>query len=122
MGRKVLIIEDEPDTIFFFSRALERANMQVILAKDREAGIAMARETMPDAIVLDLKIPPEGTAEEGFRVIEALKEQPRTADIPVIIVTAYVSEENKQRARKMDARYFEKPIQEHELIQAVRTV
>ena len=119
MKRSILIIEDEPDTIFFFSRALERASINVILARDRKSGIAKAKEVLPNAIILDLKLPPEGTADEGFRVINELRNDPKTAQIPIMIVTAYVSEENKKHAQRLNAKYYEKPLSEDELIKAV---
>ena len=116
----VLIIEDEPDTLYFFSRAIERAGMNVFIARDRDSGISKAKEVVPDIIILDLKLPPGGTAEEGFRVFEELNKDPSMKNAAFIIVTAYVSEENQERARKLNlTNYYEKPMTDDELIKAV---
>ena len=117
----ILIIEDEPDTLFFYGRALEREGFKVILSKDSDSGISEAKHKIPDVIILDLKLPPEETPEAGFRVFQELSKDSTTRAIPVIVVTAYSSEENKTRATHLGANnYLEKPVTDDELIKAVK--
>jgi CheY-like chemotaxis protein len=64
-------------------RALHKAGYSVICAADGEAALVMTRELMPDLILLDMMLPKV----EGLEVLRTLKGDPRTADIPVIVLT-----------------------------------
>lgn len=80
----ILIIEDGPSSVEMMSRHLKRNGYQVSAAYSGAAGIVQARTELPDAILLDLLMPEIN----GFEVLDALKADPFTAHIPVIIVTA----------------------------------
>jgi threonine synthase len=81
----VLLIDDNPDDALLIRRLLEgRKSYRVYHAKDGWEGLALARQKLPDLIVSDLMMP----GIDGFGLVEELKLDPRTKDIPVVVVSA----------------------------------
>jgi threonine synthase len=81
----VLILDDNPDDANLIKRFLEaRKKYRVFHATDGQVGLDLARERLPDLIITDLMMP----IVDGFGVLEALKGDERTRDIPVIVVSA----------------------------------
>ncbi len=81
----VLLIDDNADDALLIRRLLEgRKNYRMYHAKDGWDGLAMARQILPDLIISDLTMP----GMDGFGLIEELKLNPRTKDIPVVVVSA----------------------------------
>ncbi len=81
----VLLIDDNPDDALLIRRLLEgRKAYRVFHAKDGWEGLAMARQKLPDLIVSDLMMP----GIDGFGLVEELKLDPRTKDIPIVVVSA----------------------------------
>jgi len=81
---KILVVDDEPDTLLPLTRALEADNYAVVSAVDgAEALIKVSNET-PDLILLDLMLPKLN----GYEVCMKLKENPATRHIPVIMLSA----------------------------------
>jgi CheY-like chemotaxis protein len=74
---------------------LKRQGLEVRTASDGEEGVALAKEWMPDLILMDLMMP--GT--DGFEATKALRADPKTAHIPILALTAY-GEENMQAKAK----------------------
>jgi threonine synthase len=81
----VLLIDDNPDDALLIRRLLEgRKAYRVYHAKDGWEGLSMARQKLPDLIVSDLTMP----GIDGFGLVEELKLDPRTKNIPVVVVSA----------------------------------
>ena len=81
----VLLIDDNADDALLIRRVLEGyKSYRVYHAKDGWEGLAMARQKLPDLIVTDLTMP----GIDGFGLVEELKLDPRTKDIPVVVVSA----------------------------------
>jgi len=80
----VLVIDDDPSAVELMSAYLSQPGYQTLRAFGGQEGIDLAMRHSPDLVVLDLLMPDVG----GIEVVEALKLDPRTAEIPVIIVTA----------------------------------
>jgi threonine synthase len=81
----VLLIDDNADDALLIRRLLEgKKAYRVLHAKDGWEGLAMARQSLPDLIVTDLTMP----GIDGFGLVEELKLDPRTRDIPVVVVSA----------------------------------
>lgn len=91
----VLLIDDNPDDALLIRRILEaRKSYRVFHAKDGWEGLSMARQRLPDLIVSDLTMP----GIDGFGLVEELKLDPRTAHIPIVVVSAKdITEEERQR-------------------------
>jgi len=89
---RVLIIEDDPDTVAILRRHLVADGYHVFVAYDGDAGVRRARRLAPDAIILDLRLPQKDgsreQAEVGWRVLNELKSDPKTRNIPVVIYSA----------------------------------
>jgi signal transduction histidine kinase/DNA-binding response OmpR family regulator len=81
---KVLVVDDEPSNVERLVALLEPVGFSVLRAYDGAPGLQLARTELPDLILLDLMMP----GVNGFDVVSELKSDPRTSDIPVLIVTA----------------------------------
>jgi signal transduction histidine kinase/DNA-binding response OmpR family regulator len=92
---EVLVIDDQADDILLIRRILEaQPRYRVVEAHDGETGIGLVHRRRPDLLILDLMMP----GVDGFAVLEALKQEPHTRNIPVIVITARVlAEEERQR-------------------------
>jgi CheY-like chemotaxis protein len=87
MTRRILIVDDEDDIREVAQIALEQvAGWQTLAARCGAEGLARARADRPDAILLDVMMPDM----DGTQVVAALKADPNTAAIPVIMLTASV--------------------------------
>lgn len=91
----VLLIDDNDDDALLIRRILEaRKSYRVFHAKDGWEGLAQARQKLPDLIVTDLTMP----GIDGFGLVEELKLDPRTANIPIVVVSAKdITREERQR-------------------------
>ena len=116
-NKKILIVDDDPDVLQGMHVRLKANNYDTCLAGDTFSGVAEARRSMPDLILLDLGLPAGG----GFLVMERLKLIPALAIIPVIIVSARDGLGNQKRAFDAGAKAFlQKPIDDAELLAVVR--
>jgi len=93
--RTVLLVDDNPDDALLIRRLLEgRKAYRVYHAKDGWEGLAMARQKLPDLIVSDLTMP----GIDGFGLVEELKLDPRTKNIPIVVVSAKdITDEERKR-------------------------
>ena len=88
----VIVIEDEPDARELAARALTRAGFAVQGVGGGEAGLALARSKAPALVLLDIFLPDRS----GWRVLQSLKHDPKTQDIPVVVLSV-----NEDRAHAM---------------------
>ncbi|MGD9982241.1 MAG: hybrid sensor histidine kinase/response regulator [Hyphomonadaceae bacterium] len=88
----VIVIEDEPDARELAARALTRAGFAVQGVGGGEAGLALARAKAPALVLLDIFLPDRS----GWRVLQSLKQDPKTQDIPVVVLSV-----NEDRAHAM---------------------
>jgi GAF domain-containing protein/CheY-like chemotaxis protein/HAMP domain-containing protein len=119
--RTVLIIDDEADNIRLIRRVLEGdAHYRVFEAQGGRAGLEAVKNLRPHIIVLDLMMPEM----DGFDVLTALKSDPETRDIPVIVVTAKdITEADRERLNGHIGALLRKgPLTESELLQDVSRV
>jgi threonine synthase len=100
----VLLVDDNPDDAMLIQRLLEaKKAYRVFHATDGEAGLAQARQRLPDLIITDLTMP----LRDGFSVLEELKRDPRTQHIPVIVVSAkdITADERRRLTGHIEALY-----------------
>ncbi len=113
----VLVIDDERDLVELVRYALEREGFDVLGAPDGEAGFALALERRPDVIVLDRMMP----GPDGVEICRRLRLEQRTADVPVILLTARSAEEERVRGLNAGADdYVVKPFSPRELVARIR--
>jgi len=120
-GKKtVLIIDDEPDTLTYFSNLLEDNGFAIVTAENGAEAIARVRESMPDLITLDITMPETS----GVRCYRDLREHEAWRNIPVIIVTGIAEDfrtfiSSRKHVPPPDG-YLSKPIDEEEFLGMVR--
>jgi len=83
LDKTVLIVEDSPAQALALEHLLKQEGLQVLWAPDGQVGVTLAQQHLPDAIVLDVEMPKMG----GFEACRCLKEDHRTADIPIVMLT-----------------------------------
>ncbi|WP_445638107.1 histidine kinase [Nostoc sp. DSM 114161] len=116
---QILIVDDDDNHRSILSSLLQEIGCGILQASDGKRGLQMATEYQPDAIVLDLAMPNM----DGFELMIHLQENSQTRSIPIIVSTASVFEENRQRSLQAGAKAFlPKPLQIDELFNALRSV
>lgn len=116
---KILIVEDEPDLQQVLEYNLRQAGHEVLLTKLGHEGIRLAREQRPELMLLDLMLPDVS----GIEVCRALKENPATKSIPVLMVTARGEEIDRVVGFEIGADdYVVKPFSVRELLLRVQAV
>jgi two-component system, cell cycle response regulator len=104
MPKKVLVVDDDENTVKFLSVALREGGYEPVGAYDGEEGFRMVEETNPDLVLLDVMMPKRS----GFVMFKQLRRNEKYKRIPVIMLTAVADmlEEDEQRA---DSDTFERP-------------
>ena len=112
----ILAIDDHPEAIALLREILEDAGYQLLAATDGAQGLQMAREQMPLAITLDIMMPNK----DGWQVLHALKDDPQTRDIPVILVTVVDQKALGYRLGATD--YLLKPLNADDLLTSLSRI
>ena len=113
----VLIVDDSINNIEFLSDILSDY-YEVMFANSGTKALQMATELLPDLILLDIVMP----GQDGYEIIKILKEEPETAQIPVIFITAKSSKEDMLKGFELGAvDYIAKPFYEQEVLVRVKT-
>ncbi len=116
MSKKILVIDDEPKIVEICQDYLIKAGFNVVHAYDGSTGLALARKSQPDLVVLDLMMPEM----DGLDVCRELR---RDGNVPIIMLTARVEETDKLIGLELGADdYMTKPFSPRELVSRVRTV
>jgi two-component system alkaline phosphatase synthesis response regulator PhoP len=104
---RILAIDDETKAIELFKSNLEQYGFEVLTASDGQAGIDIAIAEKPDCIILDIRMPKL----DGWDVCKRLKLSSATRSIPIIILTAYSSVRDQERAKILGVNeYLTKPV------------
>ena len=116
---RILVIDDDPTIAELVSINLEMAGYDVNQAEDGIKGQALALQAPPDLIMLDLMLPQV----DGFTVCQRLRRDPRTADIPVLMLTALGQIQDKVEGFNAGADdYLTKPFDVEEMLLRVRAL
>ena len=119
MKRKILVVDDEPQIVRLLSLRLKAKSFDVVSAYDGYQCVQVAKEELPDLILLDIKMPLGG----GIKAFEKMKSISSTSNIPVIFITAFPSEEVKKLVMEMGAEDFvSKPFNSDLLIDKINRV
>jgi DNA-binding response OmpR family regulator len=113
----ILIVEDEPGTVEMYRIVLEVEGFQVRVAYTLSAAISALEEEVPDLVLLDVVL----RDSSGLDLCHHIREDPKLADIPVIIVSNLGSEEQIKAGLDAGAdNYLAKPVSQNELLEAIR--
>ena len=103
----LLYVEDNEDNIYMLSNRLQREGFEVSIARTGAEGVAMARDELPDLIIMDLVLPEM----DGFEATRQLRSESLTSHIPIIALSASVLPEHQHRAIDAGCDDFEtKPV------------
>ena len=116
-GKTILYAEDNEFNRKIVRQALSRTTYRLIEAEDGEAAVTMAGEALPDLILMDVQLPKLS----GLEATRRLRADPRTAAIPVIIVTSFALGGDEQRAIEAGATaYLAKPYSPRQLVALIQ--
>ncbi|GAA6135436.1 twitching motility response regulator PilH [Oceaniserpentilla sp. 4NH20-0058] len=116
---RVLIVDDSPTETFTLKSMLEAKGFEVLTAENGADGVALAREELPDVVLMDIVMP----GLNGFQATRQLTKDDKTAHIPVIIVTTKDQETDKVWGQRQGAKgYLVKPVTEDVLAQTIQSV
>lgn len=118
-AKRILIVDDEEDTLFFLRERLELEAYEVFVAKDGVEGIEQAIRQFPNIILLDIMMP----RKNGYEVCMELKQDIKMRVIPVVMLSAKAQESDIQRGMELGAReYITKPFDLDQLIKRVKEI
>jgi Fe-S oxidoreductase/CheY-like chemotaxis protein len=119
-GYKILVVDDEPDVLVFYTALLEDNGAQVIQASDGDAALELARSEKPDLVTLDLSMP--GT--DGGKVFEIMRKDAELAQIRVCIITGKPELRSLIYDRPVPPPegFLDKPVDDETLLLSVRKI
>jgi len=121
---KLLVVDDDPDILDAITTILGTQPYSIDTARDGVECMDKVREDTPDLIILDLLMP----RKDGFAVVQELRQNPRYAKVPILILTSVREDASRRRYEletglAMDVQdYVEKPISPMELIDRVKSL
>jgi len=116
---RVLVVDGHQDTREMYAAALPHFGFETVIADDAARAVERARATHPDVIVTEVAFPKH----DGFRLLDDLKRDEWTREIPVIVVTSFVEPAVRERAGRAGcAAVLVKPCLPEDLAHVVRTV
>ncbi len=115
--KKIIIIEDEPDTVEMFAEMMRLSGYHVLKSYGGAPAISLIAEEKPDAVVLDMMMP----GLSGMDVLSQMRSNPELSHIPVIVVSAMSMPQDIQAGLDAGASaYLTKPVTFQQLNQAVQ--
>ena len=117
MVARVLVVEDNPLNLKLIKDVLEYQGFEVLTAASGEEGVVAALSDFPDLVLMDLQLP----GIDGHEALLRIRADPRCSGIPVVAVTAFAMNDDRQRAFDSGfTGYVEKPISVRRLPQQVK--
>jgi DNA-binding response OmpR family regulator len=116
MGKRVLLIEDEPNIIEAIRFVLSRAGYVVDTHSDGSTALGAIRSKAPDMVILDVMLPNKS----GYDILRELRAEEGMAGLPVLMLTARGQKKDREMAERYGAsRYMTKPFSNAEMINSV---
>ena len=117
MKKKILFVDDEPDQVLLIQTRLEANGYEVLTASDGETGLQLALEQQPHLVIVDLLIP----RLDGLEICRRLKQDPKTAKIPVALFTASATRDLDELCKTVGfSAYLRKPYESGELLTMIQ--
>jgi CheY-like chemotaxis protein len=115
---KVLLIDDNVSLLQALAFSLEElGNFDVVSAEDGATGLEKVIETQPHCVVIDVRMP----GLDGYQLVQALRGDQETADIPLVMLTAMAQDRDRFTGLAVGAdRYLTKPVKPQDLALAIR--
>ncbi|MGP9766308.1 response regulator transcription factor [Halomonas sp. AOP13-D3-9] len=116
---KVLVVDDEPNIVLSLEFLMEQAGFEVVTAEDGEQALASVNESQPDLLLLDISLP----GISGFDVLERLRSEAATAQLPIIMLTAHGRDVEREKGMALGADdYITKPFSTQSLVEKVKAL
>ncbi len=112
---KILIVDDNEKNRKLVRFVLRNSGYETLEAEDGEQGIKLAKETVPDLILMDIQMP----VIDGIEAFRILQSKPATKDIPVIAFTSYAMSGDRDKLFKG---YISKPINVNEIVSTIKSI
>jgi chemosensory pili system protein ChpA (sensor histidine kinase/response regulator) len=113
----IMVVDDSITMRKVTTRVLERADMEVVTAKDGLDAVEKLQDTIPDLMLLDIEMP----RMDGYELATYMRNDARLKGVPIIMVTSRTGEKHRQRALEIGVeRYLGKPYQEADLLRQVQ--
>ncbi len=105
--KRVLIVEDNPHSLELLRELVQVEGHQALTAGSRSEALSIARAEHPDLILMDIQLP----GVDGLTVTRELKEEPKTKDIPIVVISAHALPGDEERALQAGCiAYLSKPL------------
>jgi adenylate cyclase len=115
---RLLVVDDVPENVRLLQAVLEAQGYEVVTATDGDAALELAASAEPDLVLLDVMMPPP----DGLAVCRRLREQPDTAVLPVIMLTASEGSEKRTAIEAGADDFIPKPFDRDELLTRIRSL
>ncbi len=113
MPKRILVVDDDVSFARLVERILKGAGYKVLIATNGLSALKMVRDDKPDLVLLDIMLP----GVDGFEICKRLRDNPDTAQVPVLIVSSKSRESDKSAALDVGANDFcGKPVKSEELL------
>jgi len=117
MKKTILLVEDNEDNRSIYRTVLEHFGYAVLEAPDGEEGVRIARESIPDLILMDISIP----LLDGWEATKLLKAEEGTSGIPIIALTAHALATDRIKAKEVGCDgYLAKPVEPRKVLEEVK--
>lgn len=117
MKKTILLVEDNEDNRSIYRTVLEHFGYGVLEAPDGEEGVRIARESVPDLILMDISIP----LLDGWEATKLLKAEDGTSGIPIIALTAHALATDRTKAKEVGCDgYLAKPVEPRKVLEEVQ--
>jgi CheY-like chemotaxis protein len=114
----VLVTDDDRSIVDLLTRTLKQRGYAVMGAYNGKEAMAAVARRRPDAILLDLRMP----VMDGYEVLQALKNDPDTAEIPVVIMSAFQPDQERENVLELASELVGKPFDVEDFISHIESV
>lgn len=119
MPPTVLLVDDEPNILLSLKFLMQKEGYEVLVAKTGDEALAVARQSRPDLVILDVMLP----SPNGYEVCQSLRADPKLTGIYILMLTAKSNPAEREKGLAMGADdYVSKPFSNRELVGKVRLV
>jgi DNA-binding response OmpR family regulator len=119
MPPTVLLVDDEPNILLSLKFLMQKEGYEVLVAKNGDEALAIARQRLPDLVILDVMLP----SPNGYEVCQTMRADPQLTGLYILMLTAKSNPVEREKGLAMGADdYVSKPFSNRELVDKVRVI
>ena len=116
---KVLLVDDEPNILLSLKFLMQKEGYEVLVAENGDEAMALARQHLPDLVILDVMLP----SPNGYEVCQEMRADPQLTGLYIMMLTAKSNPAEREKGLAMGADdYVSKPFSNRELVDKVRVI